>query len=82
MVQTKVGAGRNAWLQYQRECAKRYKEEKSAGPQDTSQDASQSRRPLAGAGGKAAKAASPTKAQKAKEVAAEERKEKAKVTKA
>ena len=66
MVQTKAGASSNAWIQYQRECAKRYKQEKSTAP---------------GTGGKATKAASPTKAQKQKEVATEEGKEKAKATK-
>ena len=66
MVQTKAGANSNAWIQYQRECAKRYKQEKSTAP---------------GAGGKATKVASPTKAQKNKEVATEERREKAKATK-
>ena len=65
MVQRKAGASNNAWIKYQRECAKRYNEEKSTTP---------------GAGGKAAskyRQASPSKAAKTREVNAEIRKEKA-----
>ena len=83
MVQTAAGASNNAWIQYQKECAKRYKEEKSSAKSAggaAHNTKGQAKAPVnahSKAHSKArGKAASPTKAQKTKEVQTEERMEK------
>ena len=63
MVQTAAGASNNAWIQYQKECAKRYKEEKSSAK--SAGGAVRSTKGQTKASAKArGKAASPTNAQK------------------
>ena len=84
MVQTAAGASNNAWIQYQKECAKRYKEEKSStksAGDATSGSKGQAKAPATAHSKARGKAASPTKAQKTNEVQIEERREKAKATK-